>query len=77
MTSGALISAAGFDGSDLIYAKKLALENGGQVDMIFDGDEINVSLTVPYVKPDHIRSTAFDRAAEDLSKAVARILAGL
>ena len=71
-----IYAAMGFDGSDLIYAKKLALETGGQVDIGFDGDSVTASLTVPKIKTPLIHSPSFASVCYVFSKDVVRALLG-
>lgn len=74
-TSDRLIyEVMGFDGSDLIYAKRLARESGGQVDIKFDGTSVTATLSVPISPVPPVRSSAFVAAFTEASKDLARIL---
>ena len=71
-----IYAAMGFDGSDLIYTKKLALGSGGQVDIVFDGESVTASLTLPRIETPLIHSPAFVSVCTDFSKNLIHVMLG-
>lgn len=69
-----IYDALGFDGSDMIYCKKLAPESGGQADMVFDGNNVVASLTLPKEPPKPVHAPAPLYGLSELSADLVRVL---
>ena len=69
-----IYDALGFDGSDMIYCKKLAPESGGQADMVFDGNNVVAFLTLPKEPPKPVHAPTPLYGLSELSADLVRVL---
>ncbi len=64
----------GFDGSDLIFVKKLAAENGGDIDLRFNGESVVASLKYAIPRACSLHSPSLYRTFRGTAATIAKIL---
>ncbi len=69
-----ICSALGFEGTDLVYAIRLAAESNGRIDIKFDGETVTASLDFPIITFGRLSSPGFEPPFQRVSLMLIRIL---